>query len=751
MINRIIEIKNLGIFSEYQWNPSLPNFSKYNLIYGWNGSGKTTLSELLNILPHGSSSEYPDLKYRIETSDGQFSQGNPYNKSIRVFNQYYINKNIDVMSCKANPIFILGEENKILADTIKQDEKILNGDPEKPENNGLIKEIRNKKTEKAQKESALGDKFTNVAKLISSSLKGVAARNYRKNNALEDFQKLAGKKSLSQEEINKLELILVQQELAEIPQVEDYSISDVWNSLFNQAHDICKTTVEVVVIERLRDNIQISSWVEQGLKIHVDEGSSRCEFCNQVLPEDRISLLSKYFTQADQELKNQIDTWKISCEELLKKIQNIKVPDKANFYSDLQLDYIEKIATFDSDKELLLESIKSFITVLDNKKQNTTIQIDVENTINPSHFIISISNINKIISEHNKKTKLFIITKKETEKIMRDHYLSDIWDDVQKLQKEINQLSQNINELEDGTPGDESKPGIKAIQDRIAQNKGKISESGKACDQINENLETFLGRNELEFEVSTDGYSIKRNGKVATHLSEGEKTAIAFVYFIIHLSDRDFDKENGIIVIDDPISSLDSNSLFQAFSFLKTSVTECAQVFILTHNFDFLQLIINWLEHSNKRFSNYYMINNKMIFNNRCAIISKLDNLLRNYSSEYQYLFKLLYKFESDGSLESVYHIPNIARKVLDNFLMVYFPDNSTPYKKLEKIEFNEKKKTAIYKFTNDQSHITGKGFDPSLVAESQNVIKYLLEMMKDVFPNHYNVLVQAVDSSDND
>ena len=51
---------------------------------------------------------------------------------------------------------------------------------------------------------------------------------------------------------------------------------------------------------------------------------------------------------------------------------------------------------------------------------------------------------------------------------------------------------------------------------------------------------------------------------------------------------------NMIIVVDDPISSLDSNSLYQAFSFLKNAVKESEQVFILTHNFDFMKLLINW-------------------------------------------------------------------------------------------------------------------------------------------------------------
>jgi len=67
---------------------------------------------------------------------------------------------------------------------------------------------------------------------------------------------------------------------------------------------------------------------------------------------------------------------------------------------------------------------------------------------------------------------------------------------------------------------------------------------------------------------------------------------------------------------------------------------------------------------------------------------------------------------------------------------------------KIESLNFDENKRTAIYKFTNDQSHITGKGFDPSLVQESQNNVKYLLEMMEAVFPEHYEILKKLVSGS---
>ncbi|MCF6149614.1 MAG: AAA family ATPase [Candidatus Kuenenia sp.] len=38
------KIKDFGVFRNFSWQATIPEFKKYNLIYGWNYSGKTTLT-----------------------------------------------------------------------------------------------------------------------------------------------------------------------------------------------------------------------------------------------------------------------------------------------------------------------------------------------------------------------------------------------------------------------------------------------------------------------------------------------------------------------------------------------------------------------------------------------------------------------------------------------------------------------------------------------------------------------------------
>ena len=143
------------------------------------------------------------------------------------------------------------------------------------------------------------------------------------------------------------------------------------------------------------------------------------------------------------------------------------------------------------------------------------------------------------------------------------------------------------------------------------------------------------------------------------------------------------------------------------------------------------------------------MVRNQFVGDARRATIYEMDNELRRYESEYHYLFKRLKEMhaEQDGTIMRAYPVPNIARKVWETFLMYRVPNGASPYEKMEKLKvdgLDAQKLDAIYKFTNDQSHMTGGGFDPSLVPETQKVLGEIFDLMKTAAPDHYAVLDQA-------
>jgi wobble nucleotide-excising tRNase len=114
MIGKVTKIKNLGlVFSNYSWDTGLPAFKQFNLMYGWNGSGKTTFSRLFDAV---GDVPIPGLEYEIEDDQGaKFKESETFPQKIRVFNQDYVRKNVQVLESQANSISILlGEDNKKL-------------------------------------------------------------------------------------------------------------------------------------------------------------------------------------------------------------------------------------------------------------------------------------------------------------------------------------------------------------------------------------------------------------------------------------------------------------------------------------------------------------------------------------------------------------------------------------------------------------------------------------------------------------
>ena len=167
---------------------------------------------------------------------------------------------------------------------------------------------------------------------------------------------------------------------------------------------------------------------------------------------------------------------------------------------------------------------------------------------------------------------------------------------------------------------------------------------------------------------------IVRDGSGDPLPSEGEKTAIALLYFLTSLKEDQFDIKKGVIVLDDPISSFDTNTLFAAYGLVRERTKSAGQLFILTHNFTFFREVRSWFGSTNRKNqasprAQFYMLGNVSDSKNRHSEIRKLDPLLMNYGSDYHYLFACVWRgAKSTGTLESYYPLPNMARRLLDAF-----------------------------------------------------------------------------------
>jgi len=208
----------------------------------------------------------------------------------------------------------------------------------------------------------------------------------------------------------------------------------------------------------------------------------------------------------------------------------------------------------------------------------------------------------------------------------------------------------------------------------------------KGQEELNIYLRIFLNREDIQIAIEKDKFVLKRGTHPANNLSEGEKTAIAFAYFLTELKSR---KKEGklkdtIIFFDDPISSLDSNHIFQVRSLIEYFFKEkddYLQLFISTHNFEFFSVLLDSTLFKNENRPDtkpekcpYYLINQTTA---DTSVIKNLPKTLRSHKSEYAHIFTIL-KDYNDSAAKDTFEfkilLPNALRRFLELYTLFKYP-----------------------------------------------------------------------------
>ncbi len=745
-LQSINRIRYCPSFVDFQPATDLPPFAKYNLIYGWNGSGKTSLSRILR------SFELELNAFDDATNTGQFefklddrTTINQENlsayKEIRVFNKDFIE---DTVFCQGGPkaLFYIGKESKESKEKINQAET----------------ELATLTKDASTKDALLTKATENKDKLLSAKAKEIkVALTTAKPDAYRTYEKTEIEKALrNNAEALKTPatLILSDNKLVEtkktIQQTSKEKINPVSVPNFNVDEEVSETTsllqrtVTSQVIENLKSDEEISKWVEHGLGIHKRKALSTCAFCNQTIPTERLTALENHFNAEYQKTLNEISSLRGKLHA--RKIFTTFI-DSSKFYEDFSAEYLVEQAKAKLMMESFNNNIDSILVALDQKQLNLFKQ-PVMPILQPIESV-PFTTVNEVIDKHNKRTDNFDEQINANKTVLEHHHLAEFMTDYTASVDECKRLD------------DEHKTAKNTVQLKNTEIKtlkeGLISHHIPA-QQINKDLESFLGRADIQLKATDaedGGYQIMRNEEVVKNLSEGERTALAILYFIAKVKEDGFDIKNSLIVIDDPVSSLDANALYLAFSFIKESIKEAGQIIILTHHFDFFRLTKNWFQHVKPNGNvAYFMTACKVDASVRKSSLIKLDPLLINFESEYHFLFSILYRFaeKKEKTLEELYPLPNVARKFLESFLAFRVPIGkgvTNIHARLEHIDFDAVKKTRINRFVETHSHPryeTGvQDFDMTLLGEAPDVISDLIAMVKNEDDKHYIHLVNSI------
>ncbi len=336
-ITQISRLHNCGIFRNFTWPSDLPNFGRYNLIYGWNGTGKTTLSCLFRNLELRETPKTGAVSLDIDgrvVNGGDFPQSN---LQVRVFNRDFIRQNVFPVGYGNLPlILVLGKKS------VEKQKKIEAKKKQRETTESELKSAENASDSAKQK---FDDFCKNRARVIKDELRS----NYKHSYTYYDKSKYwsdacALLKSgtridchLSQSKQDDLRSQLTATLKPKLTEI-DYVMPD-FNLIENDVSNLLSTSVTSVVIDALKSDSVLVKWLREGLALHKDRKLSQCQFCEQPLPKERFDALETYFNEEYKKFIQRIDLRICKIQEKLSKLEQLKLPNKVELYDDFHQEF----------------------------------------------------------------------------------------------------------------------------------------------------------------------------------------------------------------------------------------------------------------------------------------------------------------------------------------------------------------------------------------------------------------------------
>ena len=738
---KIKEINGYRFFNQFRWDEQkCKPFVENNLIYGWNGSGKTTLCDFFKEIESGTITD-PNVSFNLMFSNSadqshptiQRNQLGTIPYRFRVFYQNYGRENVTEID-RVRHIFAVGKKQKEKVDelrTLKEQER------------SQIALVKTRKAELDTLKQSFEQQKTAKAKVIKNAANYSNA--YNKNVFYSAYSHLKKPNLLTNEDYQKAISAIHAEKRNTIPFP---SFSFIQPTVKDYIYKILVETPVNATIASLKDDAPVSTWVEQGLRLHDDRKTNTCFFCGGTVTEERINRLKDHFNQSYIRLSNQIDSAVKLLNDRIQQFRDAKtnLPSAQLLYPELRDEYESSCSNALSICDLYIQALEQVAKIVTAKKSN---MIDVQcaedflTIMSTLSFDFSVfSRLQDIINQHNEITADFQRSIQAAQKKVEQHHLSEFYSEIAKFEEDIKKKGEEFTAEDNG---------LKILQSTIRDLEVQVKNSQIPADAINREIAFIMGRSELVFSNSDLGYTITRNGKTAKNLSKGEENAVALIYFFNTLLDVDENIESTIVILDDPISSFDSNFYYNAISYIREKTSNVGQTFIFTHKFSlFKDYSLMYRDKTNR-----YLI--KRLGNKPCLVDE--EKTLSQFHDEYTFLFKKIYDFVKAPPADTSEYLqyPNIARRLLEGYLSFKLPkpESEPMLNKVLQLEdgHNTAAGRAVLRLLNNHSHFriipNGESSDEiDSITALPTVLGQLLEFMRDHDRLHYDTLAKYCDET---
>lgn len=647
-LKKISKIKAAS-FDNFLWsNTSLEDFTDtVNIILGWNGTGKTVISRVLRSFELEKISDKlnkngDEFSILIDTNTHNQDNLDGFKNSIRVFNEDYIKEKIQ--SGVLPHVVYVGDD---AIDYAKKD----------AEQKALMEELG---------KTICIDDFLKLKELVRNSIKresailGIKKQYEDANYASYDIKSVAKnleelERKQNEEGLNIDSLILTDSKLSEIQEElkdsagknKSYQKLKHWNDWLISNSTLINATLSNIPTQKTSERIAGHNskpghlkWIEDGVRIHDLNGhnpAKNCLFCNSIITNK--TELIQHFSQEVLEANQNINNFLIKLSQLEDQLSGL-----GNFY--------------DTQKTSLLKIAQNLKSKLQTKRNDIT----------------STDSVNFIDLFENEEMPESDLS--ELAYTLEDHYVASIFNEFfsgKKIFEECTQKKDTITE------------NIRLLGEEIQELKDRARNIKVPADAINALLKTVFPHKNIELSGSEDGlgYKITRGGILCSleDLSEGERNFIALAYFLKTLNTKDEASkldEEGIVIIDDPVSSLDKNSLFQIFAIIagEISLKPQRQYFILTHSLEFFAHVFKHFENKKKDVNGKTIRKNgfyQLYHDASGSRIGDMHKMLRQFQTDYRYATSTLFELKDSQEYEDAYLAVNLLRRVWETFIHFKF------------------------------------------------------------------------------
>ncbi len=608
MIEKLISIKGLGLL-EAVTTPT--DFGQVTLIYGENGKGKSTFASLLRSAASGIATELeskttlgfqgqPEAHILVGTPGGRITSslkdGTWQNTvpNIEVFDSNFVDENVysgmavDAKQRQRLLDFVLGREPVEIKKSIEL----------------LDSESRKVSTERTNAETALRG-YANPFS-VSDYIKAVVPADLERQlqDALQRLQ-----------DIKNNESIKARAKPTSVKQLEFHL-----DELF-EAFDITIEGLEREAELRMRNHIgqkppEMEAWLQQGLSYC---GDSSCPFCGQSQgPESLITSYQKFFNQAYVDFKKNLaalaDKVKGRLSEgTVEKLSELSVQNNEYIKGWSPQIVLDQISFPEETFREALTSLRLHVEELLVTKLNSPLDVihqtdrekarDLANAVNAT-----LDTFRSDIQDRRSKIETYLLTLKPGDlkqaemavsrlQALKKRNLPEVADFVTKYSSAI-KLYKELNTEKTGL---QSKlralsPQIigpyMALINQLLRAFGAEFEISKA-EQSNDG-----GRPAVKYCLKVKGHEIQLGNKESdkstpsfgSTLSEGDKRTLALSFFLAKLK-SDPKLSETIVVIDDPMSSLDRNRQRQTLQLVGQFARDARQLIVLSHDPRFLEAL----------------------------------------------------------------------------------------------------------------------------------------------------------------